>query len=229
MLEKLLSNTANIAACVAICIFLVRELIELRRTKRNAKYKSDALMHLLARECELNYLTICEINAITLFFNNHGRSIFKTKIGIETKSSGNIFAFVRHPDGHIIFERAIPAVHRTLISKTFIDIATANRKLFEAIGPAYEALIGLEYVRLSLIKELENSNPAMSIGVRTDFIAYTQNELQDIQRKLDIVYMLCTRTSLENTGIKSRLANNPDFGGDQTRHFHTAAHSFHAA
>lgn len=229
MLEKFLSNTANIATCVAIFIFLARELIEIRRTKRNAKYKSDALMHLLARECELNYLTICEISTIVLFVGNYSKSTLKTQIGIELKPSGNIFAFIRHPDGYIIFERAIPAVHRNLISNAFIDIATANRKLFEAIGPAYEALIGLEHVRLSLIKELENSTSAANIDVRTDFIAYTQSELQDILHKLDTVYAFCTGTNLESTEIKSRLSNNSDFGCNQTPHFNDSAHSFHVA
>lgn len=229
MLENVLSNTTNIATCSAVFIFLARELIETFRTKRNAKYRSDALMHLLARECELNYLTICEINTIVLFVGNYSKSTLKTQTSIEIKSSGNIFASIRHPDGYIIFERAIPAVHRNLISNTFIDIATANRMLFEVIGPAYEALIGLEHVRLSLIKELENPTSATKIDVRTDFITYTQSELQDIYHKLNAVYTFCTGTSLESTGIKAHLTNNSSFSCNQTRNLNTSAHSFHAA
>lgn len=185
-----------ITAVVAIVVFISKEALEYFRRSGADKRKIAALTALLARECELNYWTIKSLRRIVTEIPTEESPGPQFRFSIEHKPSGRPYAKVVSSDGKLESHLGIPKVHRELMSKFLLDIATLDRKLFEVMEPAYDALAELEHVRETLV----NIDDGAGLIPRDDFLAgfagYAIVELKDAENAVGALYKYCTNRPL---------------------------------
>lgn len=185
-----------ITAVVAVVVFIIKEVLEYFRRRGADKRKIAALIALLARECELNYWTIKSLRRIVAEISTEESPNPQFRLTIERKSSGRPYAKVVSEDGKIESHSGIPKVHRELMSKFLLDIATLDKKLFEVMEPAYDALADLEHVRETLV----NIDDEVGLIPRDDFLSgfagYAVVELKDAEVALGALYKYCTNKPL---------------------------------
>lgn len=109
--------------------------------------------------------------------------------------------FISH-DGALRLRLSIPLVHRNLMSKFLLDIATLDKKLFDVMEPAYDALAELEHVRENFITFREDSEILGLEDFLAAFVQYALDELKEAESELRILYNHCTDKELTDHRLR---------------------------
>lgn len=191
-----------ITVVAAIVIFVAKEVIEgFRRHSANQR-KVQALRALLARECELNLWTIKTLRRILLPFSKPDDPTVPMSLSVERTSGGLPYVKVVSGDGEYEAHMGIPSVHRELMSKFLLDIATLDKLLFSFMEPAYDELAEVEHVRESLININDKPEQIAARDFVRGFAQYAVDVLQDAERKLGALYVHCTGKPLEQHRLR---------------------------
>lgn len=183
-------------ALVALFVFLARESLEFFRRRGSDRRKIAALTHLLARECELNYWTIKALRYIVIQIPSEENPEAQGTLSIERTSSGRAYARITSWDGGSESHHGIPQVHRDLMSKFLLDVATVDQKLFLVMEPAYDALAEIEHVRDSLLAAPEAPHFIGQKDYLEGFAGYAKDELNEAETRLQALYKHCTGKDL---------------------------------
>lgn len=181
-----------ITAVVAIVVFAIKETLEHFRRRSADRRKLAGLISLLARECELNYATIKLLRHIVEKIPNDEHPDPQFSLSIGWKPSGRPYARVLSESRGMQWQLGIPQVHRELMSKFLLDVATLDKRLFELMEPAYDGLAEVEHVRESLLnfeEEVESMRPEDYLAGLAD---YASGELQGAEDALRKLYTYCT-------------------------------------
>ena len=181
-----------ITALIAVMVFICKETIEFLRRRNGDQRKLRALMHLLARECELNLWSIKNLRRILSEVHKFENYKAQIKVEIKRKPSGRAFAIIRSDDGGIEMHVGIPKVHRELMSKFLLEIATLDEKLFEVVEPAYDGLAEVEHLRESLMNVQDAPDDIGEDGYLEGLAGYALDELQEAENSLARLYEHCT-------------------------------------
>ena len=179
-------------ALVAIAVFAVKETIEFFRRRSGDRRRIRALTALLARECELNYWTIKSLRRVFVEVATDENPDTAGSVTVEKKPSGRAYAKVMTEDGGLEAHYSIPHVHRELMSKFLLDIATLDEKLFDVMEPAYDALAEVEHVRESLLNASEAPEEIGEDGYMEGLAGYALDELRDAETALSALYKHCS-------------------------------------
>ena len=180
------------AAVVAIAVFLVKEALEFFRRRDANVRKLRALTALLARECELNYWTIRSLRRIIQEIPSNDDPSTQRQVEIKRRSSGKPYAQIVSHDGEFETHMNIPSVHRDLMSKFLLDIATLDKNLFAVMEPAYDALAEVDHVRESLVNIEDGTAFLSQQDWLAGFSGYALDELQEAEVLLGKLYDYCT-------------------------------------
>lgn len=191
-----LASLLPITAVVAVLVFLARESLEFFRRRGSDARKSKALTHLLSRECELNYWAIKSIRHIVQQIPCEENPEASGTITVERTPSGRTYARIVSTDAGTESHHNIPKVHRELMSKFLLEIATVDKDLFAVMEPAYDALAELEHVRESLVNAPEAPDYIGQDGYLEGFAGFALDELRDAEQKLSALYRHCTGEEL---------------------------------
>jgi hypothetical protein len=186
----------------AIAIFVVKETAEGLRRRSADRRKIHALKALIARECELNYWPVKVIRDILMNVPGPDEENPEVEVRIERRINGRPVARIRALDGGSESTRGIPEVHRELMSKFLLDIATLNGEFFAALEPAYDSLAELEHVRQSLISIHDNEQESGIDGLFGAFAVYALEELRSTEAELQFLYRFCTGNALEKHRLR---------------------------
>lgn len=183
-------------AVVAILVFIARETLELVRRRGADARKSAALTHLLSRECELNFWVIKSLRHIVQQIPSEENPEASGSITIERTPSGRTYARIVSADGGSESHLNVPKVHRELMSKFLLEIATIDKDLFAVMEPAYDSLADLEHVRESLVNAREAPDYIGQDGYLEGFAGFALDELLHAERNLSALYRHCTGKEL---------------------------------
>jgi len=189
-------------AVVAVLLFITRETLEFFRRRAADKRKANALTHLLARECELNYWTVKALRYIIQQIPCSEHPDANGTVSIERKPSGRVYARVVSEDEGSESHHPIPKVHRDLMSKFLLDIATLDSSLFKLMEPAYDALSSLEHIRENLINAPEAPDYIGQDGYLEGFAGFATETLCDVEQKLGVLYQHCTGKKLTSHRLR---------------------------
>lgn len=181
-----------VTALIAVLVFISRETLEFIRRRNGDRRKLHALTALLARECELNLWSIKTLRRIFSEINTDESGDSQILAEIERTLSGRSFAKIVSDDGGIEAHIGIPKVHRELMSKFLLDVATLDKGLFEVMEPAYDGLAEVEHVRESLMNVQDAPEFIGQDGYLKGLARYALDELQQAENALAKLYTYCT-------------------------------------
>lgn len=199
---EMLTSVLPVTAAVAIFLFVAREGMEFSRRRGAEKRKRSALTHLLARECELNYWTVKSLRYIAQQVPCEENPETLGSVTIERKPSGRVYARVVSEDSDSESHHPIPKVHRELMSKFLLDIATLDSELFKVMEPAYDALAALEHIRESFINAPEAPDFIGQDGYLEGLAGFALDELLKTESALAALYKYCTNQELTNHRLR---------------------------
>lgn len=185
-----------ITVVVAIGVFAIKETFELLRRRSGDARRVRGLKALLARECELNYWAIKSFRRILNEIPTQENNNWQMRVTIEKTGSGRPFAKVVSDDGGIEAHYGIPQVHRELMSKFLLDVATLDKDFFEILEPAFDAVAELEHIRESLVSARYAPEDIGQDGYLEGFAGYALNEIKDAEMCLANLYVYCTGQAL---------------------------------
>lgn len=185
-----------LTALIAILVFVLKEALEFVRRRNADQRKLQALTALLARECELNLWSIKALRRIFSEVDTEGNENPQIKVEIQRTPSGRPFAKVVSHDEGTESHLGIPKIHRELMSKFLLDVATLDRKLFEVLEPAYDGLAVIEHIRESLVTAQDAPEFMGPDGFIEGLAGYALDELLEVEDSLAILYKHCTGKAL---------------------------------
>lgn len=191
-----------ITALVAVLVFIFKEIFEYVRRRSGDRRKMRALTALLARECELNYWTVKALRTIFSEVHTTENPNPQTKVTVERTRSGRPYANIVFDESRTETHAPIPVVHRELMSKFLLDVAMLDRKLFEAMEPAYDSLATVEHVRESLVNVQDAPQYIGEEGFLEGLAGYALNELRDAEAALGVLYQHCTGSELKKHRLR---------------------------
>jgi len=193
-------NWIPATACVAIFLFVLREVLEHNRKKAVKEREISALKLILARECELNWYVCGSIEDICKVFEPYESNkqtcpyIFKivdlptTQTRYEITSKDKFEAEeVTGAEGGVV-----PEVHTESISKHLFDIAKADREFYDKAQKVYDSVFELNHLKNSIldmpsIKKIFG-NTEMMVG----FSGYALGSIAEIKINLKALHLFCT-------------------------------------
>jgi hypothetical protein len=183
-------------AIVAIGIFLTKEFIETFRRHAADKRKLVALKALIARECELNNWCIKRLSDIFRQIETPENKDLGVLVSVEETPSGRSYIKVISEDEGLETHSSIPEVHRELMTKFLIDIATLDKGLFGKLEPAYDMLAEVAHIKDSLIRSGDADEPAGESGYLSGLAYYATGVLVKADAALKELYKHCTEQEL---------------------------------
>lgn len=188
-----LSTLVPISAVVAVALFCTKERLEFVRRRDADARKLSAIKLLTARECELNHWTIKSYTRIANALKNEAEvegSEQRASFAVVEMASGKLFFRTYEPDGSEGGQTWMPEVHRDVLGKYLLDIATLDATFFGLAERAYDALAEIQHVQDHIRNQKDGSEP----GDVSDFglAEYVIGELKDAKIALDNLYLYCT-------------------------------------
>lgn len=190
------ADVLPITAIVAIAIFAAKEVLEVVRRWKGDQRRLLALKTLLARECELNLWSVKTLRRIALEIDTTERPNPDTVVTIEKTNGGRPYALVLVENGQAGARYPIPRVHRDLMSKLLLEVATLDKALFQAMEPAYDALAELDHVREKLLGAPDAPEELGQTSYLEGLAGYALDEIKEAEDALALLYKHCTGDEL---------------------------------
>lgn len=178
-----LPSVIPLTAIVALAIFITREFMEsIRRFFANRR-KRHALRLLLAAECEKNQWFI-------QWMRSHIPSLlsdFEVGADIEIKktAAGYDRLFIRR--GPNSSSSPVPQVRSTIVDRHLLEVASVDRKLFNALEAVATSLPILTHLRDGLIEHISEERQWLE-----SWSVYALREMQDVEVVNTALYKICT-------------------------------------
>lgn len=200
-----LSNLIPISAVVAVGLFCTKECLEFVRRRDAEARKTTALKLLAARECELNHWTIKSYVRVVNALKEEAEIEIeeeRASFAIIEAASEKLFFRTTHPDGSEGGQMWLPDVHREILGKYLLDIATLDKEFFDLAEQAYDALAEVQHIQ-DHIRERENKMEFIELDDYDIGLGeYSLVELNDAKVSLDKLYQYCTGDELTNHRLR---------------------------
>ncbi len=196
------SELLPITAIVALVIFAAKETLEYVRRWRGDQRRLVALKTLLARECELNLWSVKSLRRIASEINTSERPNPGVVVTIQKTPGGRPYARVLTDDKQVGAHYPIPLVHRDLMSKLLLDVATLDKPLFQVMEPAYDALAELDHVRESTLAAPNAPEELGQDSYLEGLAGYALDQIKEAEDALGALYRHCTGNELTNHRLR---------------------------
>jgi hypothetical protein len=140
-----------ITVLAAVCLFIIKELVEIFRRIRAKNRKLSAIKKLLAAEIEQNNWVIKSLKKqLNTIMNNWYTYEFK----ITTNQEGGtmLFGYIKNDSLNANSRSKIYKSSNITFNRLVLDIATLDPKLFELCESAYDGVAEIKHVSDSLIQ-----------------------------------------------------------------------------
>ena len=194
-----LPSILPVTVIATVVLFVLKELFEAVRRYRGEDRKKKALRTLLARECELNNWTIKSIRNIVKIIRDEpeGSSHFEFIFS----KNGKVLFRVNHKKSDYRSGSNLAEIHRDVMDKNILEVATLDKNLYSVLQPAYDAIANLEHIRQSLIYFVDPEDDDDRIHLN-GFTHYALDELDDVFKELATLYKICTGKDLEKHRLR---------------------------
>ncbi|WP_254276938.1 hypothetical protein [Halomonas sp. 3H] len=188
----------------AILLFILREILEAIKKKRESKRKLFAYKSLLAEELELNLWAQRQLLGIINEIEEQEKDHPDAKYTLVIKETGKEYIQGRDGD-QFIFGCPIPPVQDKYYEVFISNIAELDEKLFDLAQSSYEEVRNMAHVRNGLIEGLladQNDEPYPHDIRKSGFFHYAKNELPDTFDAMNALYVECTGKQLKNFRLR---------------------------
>ena len=192
---KSIESAVPITALIAIILFIVREILDLIKSRRKSFRSRKALKMLLAYELELNYWSLKSlfnlmkklaeyesINDVELLINKGIETNYTVKI--EEKRTGEWTG------------QAVPPFYFDRFEKLLLPVGELGENTYEKIQEAYSCLNELNDYRI-LVLNLFGSNEWLEFPEMTfDYLSGKSTEFEKYYKQLNMAYKSLTGKEL---------------------------------
>ncbi|EEW1570351.1 hypothetical protein D9K03_19375 [Escherichia coli] len=197
---SLLTNGSLIpvSAFVAICLFVVREVLDWRRKSKAKKNEISALKKIFARECQLAWYISQKIKGLCKEFAPYEQSPMNEcplSFSIVRTTAGKMRWTVTENDVSVSGGELIkPSV--ATFAKYLYDIAKLDSAFYENANLGYVAVIELRHFYDSIIDNEDTSQMLGLNSVMYGFSGYALEEMVWIEQGLKDLYKYYTNEEL---------------------------------
>lgn len=193
-----------VSVIAAVILFTLKEILEYRRRGKSESRRISALKHIFARECRLNLWTIVSIRTVIESLGENYPDDPTVTLEIIINDKAKEWAKVTKPEGDNVYFTVtnIPDVHLETIKSHFLDAIGLDEKLFRDLEPAYDSLLELRHIRLSLLTNNLKEELFMTPSLMRGFYSYSIKELEKTEKALAALYLNCTGKPLEEYRIR---------------------------
>ncbi|WP_150410030.1 hypothetical protein [Xanthomonas sontii] len=173
----------------AIIIFLIKELLELRRRKKERTRKLKAVSLLLAEEIEKNHWAHRSFFSALSSLQKSDEGSDKAQFRLHVSRNGTEHLRVKYePDEEFESGQWIPKFHDEQYKKLLPILAELDENLFKQVNLAYGELAELTHYRDMLVGFLAGEDPGPGLEQTRDFLASLAHEKMDYFKSLNSAY-----------------------------------------
>ena len=178
-----------VTVVAAILIFLIKELLELRRRKKERTRKLNAVKLLLAEEIEKNHWVHRSFFSALSHLQEAEEVFPHAKFRLHVSRNGTEhLRMKREPDEEFESGQWIPKFHDEQYKKLLPTLAELDEGLFKQINIAYSELAELAHYRDMLVGFLAGEDPGPGLDLTREFLAGMADEKLDYFNKLNAAY-----------------------------------------
>lgn len=192
-------NILPATVVVAIVLFLIKEILEQLRKYQGHKRQVDAVKQMLSDEIEKNNYTVGTLRRTLIKIKDEHD---KYEITLNMKPSGSLRIEFKEDKESYGPGWPIPNISRTVFDKTYVQLASLDKELFDKAKDAYESLSEAEHVRNSLIDNIEAPH-IEGDGFLVSFAEYGIEELVTVYLNLAKLYKECTGRELDKNKLRT--------------------------
>lgn len=197
---NLLTNGSLIplSAFVAICLFIIRELLDWYRKSQSKKNEIRALKKIFARECQLAWSVCLTIKGLCEKFAPYEELPMNEcplNFNISRTTAGKMrYAVTENGDlrsGGVLNKPSVET-----FKKHLYDILKLDSSFYEEANSAFTAVVELRHFYESLVDNEDTSQLLGLNSVMYGFSGYALKEIVWIERNIKSLYQYCTNEEL---------------------------------
>jgi hypothetical protein len=187
---------------VAIIIFLLRELFEIRRKRGERSRKLDAIKNLISDELEKNHWALISMFRVINVINDLNNNFPNSKIRLHVARNGSEhFRFKKEQGEPYESGQSIPRYSIEMYQKLITTIAELDNKIYEKIKIAYDEIVELIHYRGTLIDYLAGEE-LHDREMTSHFLMNYADEQKDYFKILNECYKYLTGTELKSWRLR---------------------------
>ena len=192
-----------VTVVAAIVIFIIKELLEVRRRKKERKRKLNAIKLLLAEELEKNHWAHHSFFSALSRLQESNGTFPDAKFRLYVSRNGNEhLRMKRDPDEDFESGQWIPKFHDEQYKKLLPTLAELDETLYQKINVAYGELAELTHYRDTLIGFLAGEDPGPGLDSTKYFLAGMTDEKADYFNKLNSAYKAISGKDLKEWRLR---------------------------
>ncbi|WP_157839622.1 hypothetical protein [Comamonas testosteroni] len=185
-----LSTIIPVTAVVTITLFGIKEFLEWRRRTAADRRKLQAIKKVLARDIELNYSSISNLNLMLNEIKNKKLSENAAEISITSRPAGGFV--VRYDRGSYVQH----GIRKDNFLKHLVDIASLDESFYKECESALNELSEAEHILLSLVHGPGADFPSTPNNYYEGLADYGVQNLAKSTTAIKRFYQICTGSEL---------------------------------
>lgn len=186
-----LSDFMPITVMVAVLLFIIRELIDKVKRRRQDKNKKKAISYLIGEEIKINYWSLTSLfrayEQLSQLFEVAPNAIYRVKT---TRFNKDIFEYKEEPEDEIWSGHPIPKFINDKYNLLLPSLAELDIELADKLETTYQNIAELEHFRQTLVLFLANEDyEEVFHNMVKHFIQNFIEEKDEYFEKLNKVYV----------------------------------------
>lgn len=187
-----------VSALVAICLFIIRELLDCFRKLKTRKNEIRARKKIFARECQLAWNISGQIKGLCQKFAPYEkRPMHECPLDFSiSKTAAGRIRYTVTENEKLIYGGVLSEPLLAIFTKHLYDVSKLDSAFYEKMNLAYTAVIELKHFYDSLV---DNADTSLLLGIDNimyGFSGYAIEEIVWIERELKGLYQYCTGKKL---------------------------------
>ncbi len=192
---KTLESAIPITALIAISLFIVREILDLIKSKRKSARSKRALKMLLSYELELNFWSLKHFFNLIKNLSEYealNEITLEIKKGIET----NYTVKITEKRTDAFSGQAVPPFHFDRFEKLILSIGELGNASYEKLQKAYSCLNELDDYRIQALNLFGNTEWMDNPDLTFSFLSRKSREYEQYYQSLNSAYKALTGNEL---------------------------------
>jgi hypothetical protein len=202
-----MGDVLPLAAIIAICLFITKEVVELARRKLERRRKTKAIQELLRHEIAENYLVLNFL--FSAIDSSSDLESAEEKDRLVEQQSGRLYYERIDPAGDIITGGPVPPVATSEYVRLLPSLAELDRNLYAIVRNGYEKVFELDHLRRSFV-DYVSGDPKQRRMWYQPFCRYAKDLYQDIERALRDTHIAVAGYDVPSRKFQSFIPNKSD-------------------
>jgi hypothetical protein len=191
-----MDSAIPITALIAIVIFIIKELIESYRARKNRNRTKNTVSMLLSYELECNFWSVKSLFGLFNKLKEY-RHLDEITLSLKKGIESNYSVKIENKHGEWTGQAVPPFCHQRFDS-LLVQISELGNETYEKLQDAYSCLNELEDYRAQVINLFAGEDWITFPDMTFDYLSMKAEEYDEYYRKLNDAYVCLTGNNLLN-------------------------------